>query len=110
MTTLPDAARMYAALVERDASFDGVFFAAIRTTGIFCRPGCGDRKPRRENVEYFAAAADALHAGYRPCLRCRPMEPAVLTRTPEWVDKLLKYVDEHPDRRIRSQDLRDRGV
>lgn len=110
MTALPDTSSMYTALVKRDASFDGVFFAAIRTTGIFCRPGCGARKPRPENVEYFPSASDALHAGYRPCMRCRPMEPAAITRTPGWVHELIKYVDNNPDRRIRSQDLRDRGV
>jgi AraC family transcriptional regulator of adaptative response/methylated-DNA-[protein]-cysteine methyltransferase len=66
---------MYRALVERDTSFDGAFFAAIKTTGIFCRPGCGAKKPRRENVEYFSTPAEAERRGYRACLRCRPLEP-----------------------------------
>ena len=69
--TLPPPDTMYRALLARDTSYDGAFFAAIRTTGIFCRPGCGAKKPQRENVEFFATAADAERRGYRACLRCR---------------------------------------
>ncbi|MFA0413029.1 AlkA N-terminal domain-containing protein [Vibrio renipiscarius] len=56
----------------RDARFDGQFFVAVKTTKIFCRPICPANLPKEENVEYFIDAAQALHAGYRPCLRCRP--------------------------------------
>ncbi|WP_434999088.1 DNA-3-methyladenine glycosylase 2 family protein [Vibrio scophthalmi] len=56
----------------RDARFDGRFFVAVKTTKIFCRPICPANLPKEENVEYFDDAAQALHAGYRPCLRCRP--------------------------------------
>ena len=56
----------------RDARFDGRFFVAVKTTKIFCRPICPATLPKEENVEYFVDAAQALHAGYRPCLRCRP--------------------------------------
>lgn len=76
--TLPPAAEMYRALVERDTSYEGVFLAAIKTTGIFCRPGCGAKRPNRENVEYFASAVEAERRGYRACLRCRPLEPRSL--------------------------------
>ncbi|HAH49082.1 MAG TPA: XRE family transcriptional regulator, partial [Planctomycetaceae bacterium] len=65
--SLPDRETMYAALVERDSSFEGVFVAAIRTTGIFCRPSCSARKPKPENVEYFPDAKTALANGYREC-------------------------------------------
>ncbi|WP_299689180.1 Ada metal-binding domain-containing protein [uncultured Vibrio sp.] len=57
---------------SRDARFDGMFFTAVKTTGIFCRPICPASPPREENVEYFSHQAQALSAGYRPCLRCRP--------------------------------------
>src|SRR5213593_2779841 len=61
--------------VERsDASYDGIFFVGVRTTGIFCRPSCPARKPLPRNREYFVTAKEALFAGYRPCKRCRPME------------------------------------
>ncbi|WP_245720721.1 AlkA N-terminal domain-containing protein [Microbulbifer yueqingensis] len=60
------------ARLARDRRFDGCFFTAVRTTGIFCRPVCPARAPREENVEYFGSATEAAAAGYRPCLRCRP--------------------------------------
>ena len=62
----------YRALLARDARFDGRFFVAVRTTGIFCRPICPARTPFLVNVAFYASAAAAFEAGYRPCLRCRP--------------------------------------
>jgi AraC family transcriptional regulator of adaptative response/methylated-DNA-[protein]-cysteine methyltransferase len=103
-TSLPSAARMYRALSERDGSFDGVFFAAIRTTGNFCRPTCSAKKPLRENVEFYPSARDALVAGYRPCLRCHPMQPE--GAAPDWIEKLLEKVEKNPSRRWKDADLR----
>lgn len=60
------------ARLARDSRFDGQFYTAVKTTGIFCRPICPASPPKEENVEYFANQALALQAGYRPCLRCRP--------------------------------------
>lgn len=62
----------YAAISARDRRFDGQFFTAVRSTGIFCRPICPATTPQRRNVSFFRSAAAALEAGYRPCLRCRP--------------------------------------
>ena len=62
----------YRAVETRDARFDGRFFTAVKTTGIFCRPICSARTPLKRNVEFFKSAAGAFSAGYRPCLRCRP--------------------------------------
>jgi AraC family transcriptional regulator, regulatory protein of adaptative response / DNA-3-methyladenine glycosylase II len=62
----------YRALCARDARFDGRLFVAVRTTGIYCRPVCPARTPKRENVTFYPSAAAAQEAGYRPCLRCRP--------------------------------------
>lgn len=59
-------------MCARDARFDGRFFVAVRTTGIFCRPICPARTPYLRNVEFYASAAGAFEAGFRPCLRCRP--------------------------------------
>jgi AraC family transcriptional regulator of adaptative response / DNA-3-methyladenine glycosylase II len=62
----------YRALTTRDARFDGRLFVAVRTTGIYCRPICPARTPKRENVTFYPTASAAQEAGYRPCLRCRP--------------------------------------
>lgn len=67
-----DFATCNTARLSRDPAFDGKFFTAVRTTGIYCRPVCPVRHPRTENVTFFPSAAAAEHAGYRPCLRCRP--------------------------------------
>jgi AraC family transcriptional regulator, regulatory protein of adaptative response / methylated-DNA-[protein]-cysteine methyltransferase len=74
MSSLPPITEMERVYRERDASYDGVFFLGVRTTGIFCRPRCPARRPLSRNVEYFASSRDALFAGYRPCKRCQPRE------------------------------------
>jgi len=60
------------ARLSRDARFDGQFFIAVKTTGIFCRPICPAPAPKESNVEYFTTSIAAASQGYRPCLRCRP--------------------------------------
>ena len=70
LTLRPDAC--YRALAAHDARFDGSFFAGVTSTGIYCRPVCKVRTPRRENCRFFRHAAQAEAAGFRPCLRCRP--------------------------------------
>ncbi|MFC4294763.1 bifunctional transcriptional activator/DNA repair enzyme AdaA [Novosphingobium tardum] len=62
----------FAAFDRRDRSLDGKFVGAVKTTGIYCKPSCPARRPRRENVEFFASGEQARAAGYRACLRCRP--------------------------------------
>ncbi|HEV2703711.1 MAG TPA: AlkA N-terminal domain-containing protein [Steroidobacteraceae bacterium] len=62
----------YRAVKLRDARFDGRFFTAVKTTGIYCRPVCPARTPKSANVSFFPTAAAAQEAGFRPCLRCRP--------------------------------------
>jgi len=73
----------YEALQTRDPRFDGKFFVGVKTTGIYCRPIC-PAKPKRQNVEFFANHVAAEHAGYRPCLRCRPESAP---RSPAWIGK-----------------------
>ncbi len=93
----------YEALVAKDPSFEGTFFAGIKTTGIFCRPTCTARKPKRENVEFFASAKDAILKGYRACKVCHPMEKA--GSTPEYVDRVLRLLDEDPSLKLKDYDL-----
>lgn len=59
-------------VLECDGAYDGRFFYAVRSTGVYCRPSCKSRPPKPENVEYFDSAAEAESAGYRPCKRCLP--------------------------------------
>src|SRR6266850_3470461 len=63
---------MWSAFNRGDDRYDGRFVTAVRTTGIFCRPSCTCRKPRRENVTFYRSPAQAARAGFRPCKRCRP--------------------------------------
>jgi AraC family transcriptional regulator of adaptative response/methylated-DNA-[protein]-cysteine methyltransferase len=94
---------MYAAVVRKDASYDGLFYTAVKTTGIFCRPSCRARKPRPENVQFFAAVKDALFAGYRACLRCKPL--AVPSMHPPWVSDLLARVESREGARLKDFEL-----
>ena len=64
------------AVVTRDRTADGTFVYAVRTTGVYCRPSCASRRPKRENTLFFSRASDAGLAGFRPCRRCRPDRPA----------------------------------
>ena len=107
-TALPPPERMMAAFLSRDGRFDGVFVTAVRTTGIFCRPVCPARKPRPENVEFFGTTREALTAGYRPCRRCRPLEP--VGGVPSWLADLVERVEAHPERRWTDADLRTQGL
>jgi AraC family transcriptional regulator of adaptative response/methylated-DNA-[protein]-cysteine methyltransferase len=99
---------MERAVQASEASYDGVFFVAVRTTGIFCRPSCRARKPLPRNCEYYATAREALFAGFRPCKRCRPM--GVNGRPPAWVVDLLALVEKDPTVRWRDADLRARAI
>lgn len=107
-TLLPPHAEMVRAMLERDTAYEGVFFTAVKTTGIFCRPSCTARKPKPENVEFFAHADECLSAGYRACLRCKPLDAAAIA--PDWVQTLLKSVDADPEQRWTDARLLATGI
>ncbi|WP_172329019.1 bifunctional transcriptional activator/DNA repair enzyme AdaA [Mangrovicoccus sp. HB161399] len=99
---LPDHATMHAALLARDASWEGRAYVCVSTTGIFCRLTCPARKPLPENCSFHATVAECMEAGFRPCKRCRPLakagaEPAVT--------ELLAMLEADPGRRWRERDL-----
>ena len=100
--------RMYQALLDKDSHFEGLFIVGVKTTGIFCRPSCTARKPKRENVSFFTDTKEALLQGYRPCKVCKPMEP--LGHTPAYIERLLEELKENPDLRLKDYDLRTRGL
>jgi AraC family transcriptional regulator of adaptative response/methylated-DNA-[protein]-cysteine methyltransferase len=99
---------MYDAMLRRDSSFEGIFYTAVRTTGIFCRPTCTARKPKFENVEFFHSTRDAILHGYRPCKVCKPLEPA--GNMPASVKSLLDELTLDPSLILNDADLTKRGV
>ena len=78
---IEDPDRCYQAAQSKDARFDGWFFCAVTSTGIYCRPSCPARTPKRENMRFYATAAAAQQGGFRACLRCRP---DATPGSPEW--------------------------
>jgi AraC family transcriptional regulator, regulatory protein of adaptative response / methylated-DNA-[protein]-cysteine methyltransferase len=103
MELLPPTETMYRALVNRDPSFEGIFFVGVRTTGIFCRSTCTAKKPARENVDFFATSTEALKSGYRPCLRCHPLNPN--QPLPKLIERLRTEVERAPGGRLTDKEL-----
>ncbi|KQQ87334.1 bifunctional DNA-binding transcriptional regulator/O6-methylguanine-DNA methyltransferase Ada [Massilia sp. Leaf139] len=94
-----DAAR-WAAVQQRDAAADGVFYYSVRTTGVYCRPSCAARPALRANVAFHASCAEAEGAGFRPCLRCKPDQPPLAERQAQAVAaacRLLDACEDAPD-------------
>ncbi len=86
-----------AARLRRDPAFDGLFFVAVRTTMVYCRPVCRVRQPLTRNISFFPSAAAAEQAGYRPCLRCRPETApfsAAWKGTEATVERALRLIEE----------------
>ena len=99
---------MLRAFLAGDASYDGLYVTAVLTTGIFCRPSCSARKPRPENVRFFATPREALFAGFRPCKRCRPLEAN--GRPSAWVARLLAMLEQDPFGKLDAAALRRMGI
>jgi len=103
----PSETEMEAAFYRKDASYDGLFFVAVRTTGIFCRPSCSPC-PKRENVEFFLSLREAVVAGYRPCKRCSP--EASLEPPPPWVSQLMARVETSTKQKLSAEDWQQLGI
>lgn len=108
MSTLPSADEMYDALLRRDASYEGIFYTCVRTTGIFCRSTCSARKPKRENVIFVRTVAEAYARGFRPCKACRPLETA--GQLPDWTEPLFTLAAGANGKRVVDQDIREAGI
>lgn len=91
---------LWRACLERDSRFDGRFVFAVRTTGIYCRPSCPARKPKRHNVAFFAAPELARQAGFRACKRCQPDRVGVRDAATERVLAVCHYIRSAPDERL----------
>ncbi|MFD1989900.1 bifunctional transcriptional activator/DNA repair enzyme AdaA [Paenibacillus nicotianae] len=81
------------AIVTNDSSYDGEFWYAVRTTGIFCRPSCKSKAPKPQNVTIFADPNQALNAQYRPCKRCKPTGERLPDH--DWIAIITQYIDQH---------------
>jgi AraC family transcriptional regulator of adaptative response/methylated-DNA-[protein]-cysteine methyltransferase len=83
----------WAAIVARDAAADETFYYSVRTTGVYCKPSCGARPPRPENVAFHGTKADAERAGFRPCRRCKPDQPSRARRDAAMVADLCRVIE-----------------
>lgn len=95
--------KYYKALLEKDSNYDGIFYVGIKTTGVFCRSTCPARKPKFENCGFYKTAQEALLASYRPCKRCQPLSSP--NEMPEVVRKLVKAIEENPEKRWKERDF-----
>jgi len=91
------------AFEERDASADGSFVVAVRTTGIYCRPSCPSKHPKRENIIFYSSPESAEAAGYRPCLRCKPRDRDAPQTA--WVKQVCEYIRRKQAEKIILDDL-----
>jgi AraC family transcriptional regulator of adaptative response/methylated-DNA-[protein]-cysteine methyltransferase len=90
-------ARLWQAVLNRDARFDGTFVYAVQTTGIYCRPSCPSRKPARRNVDFYPLPEVAERAGFRPCRRCRPDKVESGNPQVEQAREICRYIEDHLD-------------
>lgn len=84
--------KFWEAILIRNLAFDGVFFFGVRTTGVFCRPSCSSRSPKRENVSFFVAAVEAEKAGFRACLRCKPLDTKFTDTSAEIIANAFRWL------------------
>lgn len=100
----------WAAVVARDLSARAAFVYAVRSTGIYCRPGCAARRPRRDNTAFFAGPSDARAAGYRPCMRCRPDEDQPDCETADRIAAACRLIEDAEEQPSLSELARATGL
>ena len=96
--------KWWEAVLARDANQDGQFFFAVSTTGVYCRPSCPAKRPRRENVAFYRRPEDAEKAGYRACLRCKPKSASGNPQTAT-VKEMCRYIEQHLDEPVTLERL-----
>lgn len=98
----------YRMLIEKNPAYEGTFYVGVKTTGVFCRPTCPAKKPKKENCEFFDAAKEATLAGYRPCKRCQPLNtPSTLSPA---VKQLVQAIEENPERKWTDKDFESLSI
>lgn len=100
--------KKYSILGTKNRDYDGVFFTAVKTTGIFCRPSCRARIPKKENVVFYSSVHESLENGYRPCKICRPVEN--IGEIPLFVKEIIEELQQNPQYKVTDEDLKTRGI
>jgi AraC family transcriptional regulator of adaptative response/methylated-DNA-[protein]-cysteine methyltransferase len=103
MAAVPET-KWWNAVLARDANLDGDFFFGVSSTGVYCRPSCPAKRPRRENVTFFRRPEDAEKAGFRACLRCRP-KSAIRNPQTDAVKRICRYIEQHLDEPVTLERL-----
>ena len=98
----------YSVLGTRNTKYDGTFFVAVKTTGIFCHPSCRVRIPKAENVIFYDSIEEALQNGFRPCKVCKPMEK--IGETPEYIKNIIAELQQNPHEKITDEQLKAKGI
>jgi len=105
--TMPDAieadfwnARYWEAVLDHDARMDGIFYYAVLSSGVYCRPSCPSRRPKRENVLFFRERQAAQRAGFRACLRCKPDVDRARDAQAELVERVCRHIEAHLDQPV----------
>ncbi len=97
-------AQRWNAVLARDSARDGEFVFAVSSTGVYCRPSCAARRPRRENVAFFSRPEQAERAGFRACLRCRPRSVSGNPQS-DWAKEVCRYIEQHLDEPVTLERL-----
>lgn len=105
---LPRTSVMYQALLNKDSSFEGIFYVGVKTTGVFCRPTCRARKPKFENVEFFPSFKLASDNGYRPCKICKPENHDEIT--PPWIKILITEIENNNSKKWSDEEIKLMGI
>ncbi|MCM3738481.1 bifunctional transcriptional activator/DNA repair enzyme AdaA [Bacillus cytotoxicus] len=97
--------KKWQAIINNDASYNNQFFYAVKTTGIFCKPSCKSRVPKKENVRIFQNVEQALQSNFRPCKRCKPTNEKLPDS--EWVALITEYIDKNFIEKLTLETLAD---
>ena len=98
----------YNILGTKNTEYDGTFFTAVKTTGIFCHPSCRARTPKSENVIFYDTIQEALQNGFRPCKVCKPLEKIGTTPLP--IQNIIAELQQNPHKKISDDDLKEKGI
>jgi AraC family transcriptional regulator, regulatory protein of adaptative response / methylated-DNA-[protein]-cysteine methyltransferase len=102
---VPDPEGCWRAVLARDAARDGTFVYAVRSSGVYCRPSCPARTPRRSQVVFYPLPEVARRCGYRPCRRCRPDQTEPADPRVDLVRRVCRLIEERPDETLTLADL-----